>query len=291
MVTILLSGGLGNQMFQYAAGKALATRLNVPLAIDLFYYSKKTKATQRRFELDIFNTELNFKSDLRNRIFVKYKPYFLRHPKLVHKFHIFSDLHAMVYEDEFEKLCNHNTILAGYFQNEQYFKSVEPIIRTDFKFKKPLNGNNADIAKEILSTQSIAVHIRRGDYVNDPSVNLAVCGVDYYERAIDFILKEIPNPSFFIFSDDIKWAKNNLDFRGFMPSYIDWNIGEKSYVDMQLMSLCKHNIIANSSFSWWGAWLNQNSEKIVISPQKWFKNNLLYENYEYKCIPEDWIRI
>ena len=289
MITVLLSGGLGNQMFQYATAKALATRLNVPLAIDLLYYSKKTKATPRLFGLDVFNTDLKIKSDWRNLIYVRYKLFFLKHINLLQMLKIFSDSHALYYEKGFENLKD-GTILSGYFQNENYFKSIEAIIRSDFKFKNTLKGRNLELSEKIHSTLSIAIHIRRGDYVTNPVSNLAVCNQEYYHKAIEYITKKIVNPSFFIFSDDMEWVRNNIDFGNYPVIPIDWNNNENSYIDLHLMSLCKHNIIANSSFSWWGAWLNSNSQKIVIAPQQWFKNDLPNKNYS-QYTPKKWLRI
>ncbi|GAB6013277.1 alpha-1,2-fucosyltransferase [Viscerimonas tarda] len=288
MIKILLSGGLGNQMFQYAAGKALATRLNVPFSIDLFYYTKKTKATKRRFELDVFETNLTLKQGWRSKFFVKYKLFFLKRPFLSKLLGVFSDPRAMLHEAEFAKLRD-NTILAGYFQNEIYFKSIEPAIRADFRFKNALKGRNAELVEEIASkAEAVSIHIRRGDYVTDPTTSLAICSIDYYSKAIEYIAERLINPHFFVFSDDMEWVKNNIDFKDYSFILVNWNTGEDSYIDMQLMSLCRHNIIANSSFSWWGAWLNNNPQKIVIAPKQWFKNQQFYDS---QCIPEKWLGI
>ena len=121
---------------------------------------------------------------------------------------------------------------------------------------------------------AVSLHVRRGDYVSDPKTKaiLGVCSLDYYRAAIAHIAERIESPAFFVFSDDIAWAKANLEIP-FPCEYVDHNQGQQSYNDMHLMSLCKHHIIANSSFSWWGAWLNPRKDKIVIAPENWFANN------------------
>ncbi len=289
MVTVLLTGGLGNQMFQYAAGKALAMQLNVPLYIDLFYYTKKTQSTYRKFGLDLFETDLNFKSGIGSKLYVRYKLFLLRHPKLSLKMGFFSDKDALIYDPQFETLKN-GIILAGYFQNEKYFKSVEQEIRAGFRFRNKLDNRNKQIAGSMALTNSVSVHIRRGDYVTDNKTSLKPCSPDYYKKALDKIRHKISDPSFFVFSDDMEWVKQKLNFGSSPVQYIDWNTGNSSYIDMQLMSLCKHNIIANSSFSWWGAWLNNNLEKTVIAPDEWFRGwfgSQMYPGY----LPYEWIRI
>jgi hypothetical protein len=132
-------------------------------------------------------------------------------------------------------------------------------------------GLNAELKEEIGNTNAVSLHVRRGDYVHN-STNAAtyeVCSLDYYRASIRHMAERIQQPKFFIFSDDIAWVKNNLKI-DFPHHYVDCNHGEESYNDMRLMSLCQHHIIANSSFSWWGAWLNPNREKIVIAPKNWF---------------------
>jgi hypothetical protein len=288
MITVLLSGGLGNQMFQYAAGKALAARLETSLSLDLFYYFRKTQATRRQFGLDVFAADLNFVTGWRSKVFVKYRPFFLKHRCFSDFLGIFSDIHALLYESEFERLNDH-VVLAGYFQNEAYFKSVEADIRNDFRFRAALTGRNADIASQ-MDDSSVSLHVRRGDYVSDPTCSLAVCDAEYYYNAIELIAGEIPDPCFFVFSDDSEWVTQNIDFKKHRYVLLDWNTGSDSYIDIQLMSMCRHNIIANSSFSWWGAWLNNNPQKTVIAPKLWFKDNRQYETGN-RNIPDEWVKI
>lgn len=291
MVTVLLSGGLGNQMFQYAAAKALATRLDTPLVFDLYTLEKKTLATKRHFELGIFDIKAEKRNTIRGKILNKIFPFAQRHRKFFSLFGFFTDTAAILYQPSFESLKGNITML-GNFQNEQYFRYIKDIIRKDFSLKEPLTGRNADLTKKLNTTNSVSIHIRRGDYITNKGAasNFVTCEKGYYDAAIDYILKRIPNPEFFIFSEDFEWVKENLNFGNHPVTFIDWNKEQDSYIDMQLMSLCKHNIIANSSFSWWGAWLNTNTSKIVVAPSKWFqdetKNALLDQFY-----PEGWIKI
>lgn len=292
MVTVLLSGGLGNQMFQYAAAKALAVRLNTPLAIDLYALNRKSKTvTPRSFELDIFSIDVPIKNTLQGEFLIKALPFVQSHRQLFQKLGLFTDTYAILYQPAFETLKG-NITLSGYFQNEKYFWNIADELREDFIFKYPLKDRNKAIANEIISGESVSIHIRRGDYVSNKSSvnNFVTCDNSYYDQAITLIKKRIKKPTFYVFSDDIDWVKNNLDFTDSSVRYIDWNKGKNSYMDMQLMSLCKHNIIANSSFSWWGAWLNNNPDKTVIAPAQWFrdeKKNMLLDDF----LPKGWIKL
>ncbi|WP_165020339.1 alpha-1,2-fucosyltransferase [Dysgonomonas sp. ZJ279] len=291
MVTVILSGGLGNQMFQYAAAKGLAKRLNTSVAIDLYALEKKTQTTNRLYALDIFNIDEKITSSLKTKLFVKARPFIQKHYPFFQKLGFFSDRWAILYEPKFETLGG-NIFMSGYFQSERYFKETEEDIRRDFTFRYPLDGKNLELSEEIKNTNSVAVHIRRGDYVTDKSAvnNFVTCDKGYYEKAIEIIRTKVVNPVFYIFSEDFDWVKENLSFGDAPIHYVRGNSGNKSYIDLQLMSLCKHNIIANSTFSWWAAWLNNNSDKIVIAPDKWYadenKNELLDEFY-----PKGWIKI
>ena len=268
MIRAILTGGLGNQMFEYAAAKALSLRLNQELTLDLYALNKKTKGVQRNFELDIFNIAPNISPSWKTKFLVKIFPLVERNRGLFKKmFGYFRDRSAIVYLSEFESLQG-DIILHGHFQNERYFDDYKPIIKDEFIFKQPLNGKNQAIAAQMAACQSVSVHIRRGDYVNDS--NFALCSKEYYIQAMEEIRQKIENPFFFVFSQDFDWINENLIFDKDRVVFVDWNKDKDSYIDMQLMSLCKHNIIANSSFSWWGAWLNSNPEKMVFAPSQWF---------------------
>jgi hypothetical protein len=291
MVTALLSGGLGNQMFQYAAAKSLAARLDTSFAIDLYPFAKKTKATIRPYELDIFNIGcVPHVSSLKGKVATKARPFIQKHRDFFQQFGILTDTYAILYQPVFESISG-NIILSGYFQNEKYFEKIAEALRTDFTFKKTLTDKNLAISGQLKATNSVAIHIRRGDYLKANSQsNFITLDKVYYKKAIEAILGRVENPAFFVFSEDFDWIKENLDFDNHPVTFIDWNKGRDSYIDMQLMSLCKHNIIANSSFSWWGAWLNNNRDKMVIAPERWFreeqKNKLLDDFY-----PKGWNKL
>jgi hypothetical protein len=178
-------------------------------------------------------------------------------------------------EHGFDKKYHHSTgnYFIGFRQSEKFFPGIRKILLSDFSFSLPLDKESAKVIEKIRKTQSVSIHIRRGDYVQKKSIfshSLALTPLEYYKKAIKYIEFHLSNPTFFVFSDDIPRVKKNLDIQ--QANFIDWNIGEDSYKDMQLMSQCKHNIIANSSFSRRGAWLNQNPNKIVIAPKSRFYN-------------------
>ena len=165
---------------------------------------------------------------------------------------------------------------------------MPPQIRADFTFRLPLENKNAELAKQINQVNAVSLHVRRGDYVNNPKTTAThgLCSLDYYQASIRYVAERVQQPHFFIFSDDIDWVQSNLKI-DFPCVYVQHNRGAESYNDMRLMSLCRHHIIANSSFSWWGAWLNPRSEKIVIAPRKWFANQTDVQD----LFPAGWVTL
>lgn len=292
MITVLLSGGLGNQMFQYAAGKALALRLGISMQVDLTSFAMSAGYTQRQYGLDIFDFEVRQTTSLSTRILIKSHPFAGKYHELYRKLGIFTDGYAIEFCPDFDKIKNKRTTLYGHFQNVRYFRDYERDIRNDFRFRRELEGANVTISDRIKASNSVAIHIRRGDYLTNQGAarNFVVCEKSYYQRAIDYITNRCSDAAFFIFGDDFDWIKDNLDFSEYPHYYVDWNRGEDSYIDMQLMSLCRHNIIANSTFSWWAAFLNDYEDRLVIAPGIWFtderRNKLLPAFY-----PDRWLRM
>lgn len=282
MIIIKLMGGIGNQMFQYAAGRRLAIKHKTILKLDLTFLLDRTprkNSTYRDYELGAFNIQENIVDPLDNKILmVKQKL------KLIN---LVNELHYQFHESTLS--APDNSYLEGYWQSEKYFKDVEDLIRNEFTVKFKAEGINKKIAEEINSCEAVSLHIRRGDYASNPEINKyhGLCPLEYYQKALKKITSCIENPHIFIFSNDPEWAQKNLDFEHPFK-FITNNIGDKSYEDLRLMSLCRHNIIANSSFSWWGAWLNRNPDKIVIAPRKWFNDPSINTD---DLIPENWIRI
>jgi len=295
MILLIPNGGLGNQMFQYAAAKALALRLKTELVIDLsFYELHRNKSWNRSYELAVFDLKAsvrnkNFKGVAMCRLKEIFEKFTWNKENLL-PFGLFSDTCSLVYDSRFEQLKN-GIALFGYFQNESYFQKYWEEIYGDFTFSQPLNEQNQRIANNILACQSVGLHIRRGDYLSDKNAaqTFANLSLDYYHAAIDYIRQRVENPQFFVFSDDIEWVKAQFSDSSF--HYVDSNSGKDSYNDMRLMALCKHTIIANSSFSWWGAYLNRNPEKIVIAPENWYKNDEKNALAIANLLPRTWVKM
>ncbi len=262
MKIIKLQGGLGNQMFQYAYGRALElTGEKIIFDTSFFNGGKAKKDIARNFELNNFN--------IRTKAIFSNEKHPLTRPinKILVKLRLKPD---------------------GFWQNVKYFKNIEKEIREEFTLKKPLDEKFNNISKQIGNTPSVSIHIRRGDYVNNAKTKAIhnVCELEYYNKAINIIKSQINNPNFFVFSDDIEWVKNNLKTDS--PTFWVSNLKGEDYEELVLMSKCKHNIIANSSFSWWSAWLNQNPDKIVIAPKQWLSNKTADV---LDILPESWIKI
>lgn len=290
MKIIYIFDGLGNQMFQYAFYKKMKKLYkNVYGNIDTF---KRDTKIHNGYELKrIFNVNIEEKNILFDSFFSRVRLKKINFfQKVIHK--ILRSLNLIIYIENWsesieERLNKKATIYyTGWWQSETFFKDISEEIRKDFSFPKILDKKNIEILEKIKNTNSISLHIRRGDYLQDKGLG-GLAPLEYYQRAIEHIENKVENPYFFIFSNDIEWCKENLKLEN--VRYIDWNKGEDSYRDMQLMSLCKNNIIPNSSFSWWGAWLNNNPNKIVIAPEKWFNDctKIDYSN----VVPETWIKI
>jgi hypothetical protein len=196
-----------------------------------------------------------------------------------------------VVNNKFHSLSN-NTLIEGYWQSEKYFIHQKEVIREKYIFKPPVSDQNFRILTKIINSNSVSVHIRRGDYAGNNIIN-GIHGLvekAYYESCISHVSSRIDNPIFFLFSDDIEWVKSNFRFltEQFETFFINPNVGNLAFEDLRLMSNCKHNIIANSSFSWWGAWLNNNPEKIVTAPKRWFNDPSINTD---DVIPTSWNRI
>ena len=286
-------GGLGNQMFQYAAGRRLSLLRNTDLKADVsFLNSSEFSHINRKFALDVFSINMPIASGEELDKFLSVQK--SKSKKDIQKIFPFLYPYYTIAESKHNYTSDilnspKNSLLFGYWQTEKYFSQIQDIIRKDFTFKKPLSAVNNEFEDKILGSNSISIHIRRGDYVNNVETNLfhGICSPEYYLAGLDLIKKTIDNIHLFVFSDDMEWVKTNMKF-DIPVTYVDNNKGDEGYIDMQLMSLCKHNIIANSSFSWWGAWLNNNPDKIVVAPSKWFNDTSINVN---DVIPEGWNKL
>lgn len=272
-----LVGGLGNQMFQYAAGRALALRRGSELQLDVGWLGGPT--TVGRYALGSFRIEAELINAYRHRRrerlreIVGLAPPVRRHTSFRFDSTIL-DLPGRVR-------------LVGYWQSEKYFKEYEDVIRSEFSCKESLVGPNAVTAAEIAGSTAVCVHVRRGDYVSDPQVLRyhGVLPLSYYASAAEHVLSSVPHAHFFVFSDDLNWCRSNLRLAGPM-TFVDHKQNRASD-DLRLMTLCRHHIIANSSFSWWGAWLAPGHDRIVIAPKQW----AAAEDVGPDLIPERWIRL
>ncbi len=301
MIVTKLQGGLGNQMFQYAIGRHLAYLNDAELKLDISFYNNQSKNdTPRRYALDVFNIVESFstiedikKNGLPNMVS---KNIFLRiYRKFFRNLEIKKPLRERTFVNEpYFDFCSdilkikRSVYLSGNWQNEKYFYDIADILHKDFTIKN-ISSNYKQVNQQISNSKnSVSLHIRRGDYVHNENTNKyhGVCSLKYYSDAVNSIAKKINAPIFFIFSDDMEWVKKNLkiDF----PIVFVSNDKLKDYEELILMSKCKHNIIANSSFSWWSAWLNNNPNKIVIAPKKWFQDPK--RAHDNPC-PENWIKI
>jgi len=290
MIIVKLIGGLGNQMFQYSVGRYLSDKNKTKLKLDISGFEKYKL---HKYSLSHFKIIENIATQEEIAWFEKYKRKNGRKWFLYNK--IFSNDKIYVRQKHYHfdpEILNTKSpaYLDGDWVSEKYFEDIENIIRNDFTVKKPSAGKNLEVAEKINTTNSVSIHIRRGDYITNNSTNQyhGACDLDYYREAVSITAKKVPNPYFFIFSDDQKWVKENLKL-SYPMYFVDQNNAETNYEDIRLMSMCKHNIIANSTFSWWGAWLNPNKNKMVIAPEKWF-NNVPKANTK-DVLPKDWIKI
>ena len=281
-----IHGGLGNQMFQYAIGRSISLKRDVKLNLDL---SKMGGYNLRSFSLGKFNIPEGLFIENKSKI-NKSNKYFHWIAKKLQKMNIsinekFYEKNEFFFDEEIFSISKNS--IDGYWQSYKYFEDIRETLINEFTLKEDLNLKNKDVLKLINSTNSVSIHIRRGDYLN-VSKNKSiynVFGMEYYQKAINYIKENVENPCFFVFSDDINWCVENFTIDN--VHYVDANTTSNFECDMVLMSQCEHNIIANSTFSWWGAWLNNNENKEVVAPKKWINalNNI------NDILPKNWIRL
>jgi len=290
MVIVKISGGLGNQLFQYAFGQYIAKVLRVSVKYDLQTNLSLNNFTVRNVEL--MNYDFDFivaTSDDVKSLNYTYSAFYTRiKRKFAQKFPKFSN--SLFVEDKLHQVFDNislkdNCYYDGYWQSYVYLSINKDILMSQICLNKFSFGSEK-LIERINSANSISLHVRRGDYISIKKNNdiFHVCSIDYYRDAIELIESKVSNPQYFIFSDDIEWAKQN-----FIGSEYIFVEGNNPHIDMYLMSLCENNIIANSTFSWWGAWLNSYVDKIVVAPKLWYIGNV--NNKLENFIPEQWIRI
>lgn len=292
MIVVNLKGGLGNQMFQYAAGRSLSLHLGKSLLLDRSFYCHNGN---RQYELNILNINENYIESPKNilkRFWVNRNNQLLCN--LANQFLPEYSVKLIIDEEmgyDSNIFSNAGIIrLAGYWQCDSYFQSIANTIRNEFSFKYAPSLTNSRMIEHINNFEdSVCVHIRRGDYLSTPQNRLIYncCGLEYYKKAISTMAERLNNPMWFIFTDDPEWAQEHLSFC--QPSkIINHNLGQQNYEDLRLMKHCKNFIIANSSFSWWAAWLAKNQKKIVIAPRRWYADN---QNRSPDIVPDSWVRL
>lgn len=295
MIITKLEGGHSNQLFQYAAGRRLAEKLGTQLYLDKYWFGTVADSdTPRFYELGDYKFQQKF-IDRRAFALAEDKP-----PTMKSRIYDLTKGRAKPRIKHFRQRGNgfnrevldlpDNTFLDGWWQDERYFEDIRPTLLREVELKKPASGVNAEWLEQIKKSNSVALHVRRGDYVSNPLTKKfhGVLKPAYYKAALGQLAKLTSKTDFrlFLFSNDIDWCKKNLKFNHPI-SFIDAN--NSGAEDMRLMKHCRHNIMANSSFSWWGAWLNQNPNKVVIAPKVWFQDK--QANRETNIVPKDWIKL
>lgn len=310
MVTVAIFGGLGNQMFQYCVGRTLANRLNCRLQLDLRHYDhhRAFRYGLGEFHIDaVIGTEKTLPPQRADRFSYLCWRYFSNRHRMVREKALGFDpnilgLHGSLY-------------LKGYWQSEKYFIEIAELIRSQFQLNRPATGQNLQTLEQIRSGPSIAIHVRRGDYVTNPNANKfhGTCPPEYYTRAVDRILETVSatnteqlnpggisysagnriletasaTPTVYVFSDDCQWAQQNIHLDCEMV-FVNHNDNLAAHEDLRLMAACEHQVISNSTFSWWAAWLNSNPNKQIIAPEKWFADAKAQNS---DLVPDSWQRV
>lgn len=289
MIIVKIIGGLGNQFFQYALGRRLSLLHAVPLKLDISGFETYGL---HGYSLPHFLLEGDIASGEEIQYFRRYSAAQQRIMDIVERCKPYSMrryIKELYYHYNPRILgASSHVYLEGYWQSEKYFMDIESTIRDEFQVKYPLMGQNKELADQISSVHAISLHVRRGDYVANSNTNKVhgTCDPDYYHSCITAIAERVKQPHFFVFSDDIQWVKDTIPIN-YPHTYVDHN-KDKNYEDLRLMSLCSHHIIANSTFSWWGAWLDKNPDKIVIAPKRWFADSRFNTK---DLLPSQWVKI
>jgi Glycosyl transferase family 11 len=303
MIVIRFIGGLGNQFFQYALGRHLSLIHNRPLRFDISgYTATKPDAKQgtRLFGLDAFSVCGHVATPQELQLFqIRRRPGVGGH--LARLSNRCAPLRFRRYiverKTDFWHFCPsvltsamaETVLIEGYWQSEKYFEGIADTIRNDLRLKQPAEGLNAEMLSTIAAVDSVSVHVRHGDNATGIAKDHGVLPIAYYEQATRRIKEQVPKPHFFVFSDDPDWAKENLTLPD--PTvFVVHNGDEKNYEDLRLMASCKHHVVANSSFSWWGAWLGRKDGQIVFAPEKYMQSDRSHWDYR-DYYPSWWNRL
>lgn len=278
IVVVRLRGGLGNQMFQYSVGRCISLKQNRELFLDDSpLHLDIAGTTKRQYALQVFDLNVKLLKDWQPQISARspVEAYLLeRNPGFFQE---------VLEPNPFQSVC-----LQGFWQNENYFLDIQDVIRDDFKLKPGARESSPYHAQIADAASPVCVHVRRKDYLTGEGSHLGFVGIDYYHRAAETILRQVNNPHFFVFSDDAQWCEENLRFDGACSIVRhDASVADSTAIHFALMTMCRHFIAANSSFSWWAAWLGADPNKVVIAPARWFRND---RPGSEKVVPASWSR-
>lgn len=290
-IIVRLAGGIGNQIFQYAAGRSLAISHDYELCLDdSLLKQRRYGVTPRDYELDAYNIvarkltpaeQAAVKPRVRRPLRYMYDIGLMKSP-----FYYYREPH-FEFDHKLHQLSG-NLIIEGYWQSERYFSDIANTLRRELQPINPPPSNMRDFLGQMTKNNSVSLHVRRGDYISNPkaAANHVSCDLAYYKRAAALVAERVSSPVFYVFSDDPEWVENELQI-GFPMVLVSQPKSWPAYDDLRLMSHCAHHIIANSSFSWWGAWLNPSPDKIVIAPSRWFRVDKNIQD----LIPPKWLVI
>lgn len=293
MQTIVVHAGLANKIFQYAFYKALSLDgHNVAIDQNLFkpvwqfedislsdafcnlHYEEETSLNIAKLAI--------YRKDVIGKMLRRILPYRFNNKLILER--------SFAYEEGVEKRFSKDCVIYGLWQSEKYFIRHKAQILDELRFKPLRDEKNLAFKHEVAKTNAVSIHIRKGkDYTHLDKI----CTLEYYKEAVSYIQQKIQLPVFYVFTDNKEWVEENFRHLDITYKICDWNpvSGKESFRDMQLMSLCKHHIIANSSFSWWGAYLDANPSKIVVAPKVWFGRDSGFFSNESDIIPSDWIKL
>lgn len=289
-----LKGGIGNQLFQYSLGRQLSIKNQTELKLDISFYDDETLEDfllpHSKFLIKDFDTRYTLCSESEKAKLVNKSRLFLsRVKRKINPYNTNLFIEKSLKFDPAVLSLPKDVFLTGWFQSEKYFFQIKELLKKELLFKKLQGNAHKQMAQKITSLNSVSIHVRRGDYFKNAEHTkyFGILNLNYYKKCVEYINNRVSNPHYFIFSDDVSWVVENFKIAG-NKTIVDLKNESSAVGDMHLMSLCKHNVIANSSYSWWAAWLNNNVNKIVMAPSPWFGTDTERVN---DMVPNDWIKM
>ena len=287
MITFQAQGGLGNQLFQYAAARRLAIQHGCQLVVDHHWFDHpRPRETPRPLELNRYPVAMRLATPYELLRWTPLRSRWGRYLKPLMPMDLRREHGHGVNREVLSAPAN--SYLSGFWQSEAYFVDIREQLLQELTPIEHPGPKDLAVMDRMQLGESVCVHVRRGDYVSLASATAyhGLCSLDYYLKAIEYVAERVPSPTLFVFSDDPEWTKAHLK-SPFPTHYVDHNPSEKAFQDLRLMSLCRHHIIANSSFSWWGAWLSAHLDGLVIAPERWYA----VDRPTPDLIPARWTRL